>query len=257
MAHKYRRQRAVIATSLSFGLLAALALGLGSALAADPPAAPPADVLLDGVVTVRHVDELDGPLAGSTITVSSYRDPALPIQVVTATTDDTGLAVLEGIARPADGAPGVHLDVRSDLVVSVVNADGCIETSSWLASAMLVPSAAAVEVTLDSTGKSIEIECPEPTEPPAEPTEPPTPEPSEPPAAEPTDPAPTPEPSAGGVLGATGRPQVTPPATDTGPDGAASGPRSPAVPGMIAVLTLFGAAVLAELRRRGISRRGS
>lgn len=247
MTQKYRRQRAALATSLPFGLLAALALGTGSALAVDPPAAPPADVLLDAVVTVRHVDELDGPVAGATITVSSYRDPALPIQVVTSTTDDAGLAVVEGIARPVDGAPPVHLDVRSDLVVSVVNGDGCTETSSWLASAALVPSAAAVEVDLDSTAKSIEIACPEPPEPP-EPTDPP---------AEPVDPAPTAEPSAGGVLAATGRPQLTPPATDAGADGSAPQSTSPAVAGMIAVLVLFAGAVLAEIRRRTISRRGS
>lgn len=244
MTQKYRRQRAALATSLPFGLLAALALGAGTALAVDPPAAPPSDVLLDGVVTVRHVDELDGPVAGATITVSSYRDPAMPIQVVTSTTDDVGLAVLEGIARPVDGAPVVHLDVRSDLVVSVVNGNGCTETSSWLASVALVPSAATVEVELDSTAKSIEIACPEPVDP----TEPP---------AEPVDPAPTTEPSAGGVLAATGRPQLTPPATDTGADGSGSQPTSPAVAGMIAVIVLFGGAVLAEVRRRTISRRGS
>jgi hypothetical protein len=244
VTQKYRRRRAALATSLSFGLLAALALGGGTALAVDPPAAPPADVLLDGVVTVHHVDSVDGPVAGATITVSSYRDPALPIQVLTATTDDAGLAVVEGIARPMDGAPAVHLDVRSDLVVSVVNGDGCTETSSWLAAVTLVPSAAAVEIDLDSTAKSLEIECPEP------------PEPTEPPA-EPVDPAPTAEPSSGAVLGATGQPQVTPPATDTGGDDSPSAGPSPAVAGMIAVLVLFSGAVAAEVRRRAVSRRGS
>jgi hypothetical protein len=230
---KYRRPVAVAAVTFVVGLLLAPA----AALAADPPA----DVVLDAVVVVRHVDAFDGPIAGATITVTSYRVPDAPIQVASATTDDEGSATLTAIARPADGAGPVLLEVRSDLVATTTDDAGCSETASWFAS-KTIPAAPAVEVVLDSTAKSVEIACPEPTDPPAEPS----PEP-DPPA----------EPSAGGVLGATGRPQITPPNTDTGDGAAASAPRSPAVPGMLAVLGLFAGAVLAAVRRRGISRRGS
>src|SRR5512134_3860835 len=78
----------------SIGLVAALIVGPGAALAVVPPA----DVVLDSTVTVRHVDAFDGPIAGATITVTSYRDPAAPIQTVTATTDVAGRASLTGVA---------------------------------------------------------------------------------------------------------------------------------------------------------------
>ncbi|HET9457048.1 MAG TPA: hypothetical protein VFO78_06885 [Candidatus Limnocylindrales bacterium] len=236
MGNKYRRPVAVAAVMFVVGLLLAPA----AALAADPPA----DVVLDAVVVVRHVDALDGPIAGATITVTSYRVQDAPIQVASATTDDEGAATLAGIARPAEGAGPVLLDVRSDLVSTTVDEAGCTEIASRSASESAIPVAASVEILLDSTAKSVEISCPEPTDPPAD--------------AEPSpDPEPPAEPSAGGVLAATGRPQITPPSTDTGEAAAASASRSPAVPGMLAVLGLFAGAVLAAIRRRGISRRGS
>lgn len=240
MGNKYRRPVAVVAVTFVVGLLLAPA----AALAADPPADPPADVVLDAVIVVHHVDAFDGPIAGATITVTSYRVPDAPIQVASATTDHQGAATLAGIARPADGAGPVLLDVRSDLVSTTVDEAGCIEIASWYAGESAIPALATVEILLDSTAKSVEISCPEPTEPPAD-TEP-SPEPE-----------PTAEPSAGGVLAATGRPQITPPSTDTGDGATASASGSPAVPGMLAVLGLFAGAVLAAVRRRGISRRGS
>lgn len=240
VGNKYRRPVAVAAVTFVVGLLLAPA----GALAADPPAEPPADVVLDAVVVVRHVDAFDGPIAGATITITSYRVPDAPIQVASATTDDEGAATLAGIARPADGAGPVLLDVRSDLVSTTVDETGCTEIASRSASESAIPVGATVEVLLDNTAKSVEISCPEPTEAPVD--------------SEPSpDPDPPAEPSAGGVLAATGRPQITPPSTDAEEGAAASTSRSPAVPGMLAVLGLFAGAVLAAVRRRGISRRGS
>jgi hypothetical protein len=239
VGNKYRRPVAVVAVTFVVGLLLAPA----AALAADPPAVPPADVVLDAVIVVRHVDAFDGPIAGATITVTSYRVPDAPIQVASATTDHQGAATLAGIARPADGAGPVLLDVRSDLVSTTVDEAGCTEIASWYAGESAIPALATVEILLDSTAKSVEISCPEPTEPPADIEPSPEPEPT--------------APSAGGVLAATGRPQITPPSTDAGDSATASASRSPAVPGMLAVIGLFCGAVLAAVRRRGISRRGS
>lgn len=225
MGTNVRRHAAVA----SIGLVAALIVGPGAALAVVPPA----DVVLDSTVTVRHVDAFDGPIAGATITVTSYRDPAAPIQTVTAMTDAAGRASLTGVARPADGAEPVLLDIRSDLATTFVDEAGCTATESWFAGMTTVPAAAAVEVLLDSTSKSLEVSCPEPTDPPAE--------------AEPSD-DPGPGPSDGGVLAATGRPQITLPATDaaTVTDRPAA---APAAGGLLAAL-LAGAIVLVLHGRR-------
>lgn len=239
MVQKSRRPGAVAAIGLVVSIFAAPAAAHG----AEPPADAPSDIVLDGIVVVRHIDAFDGPIAGATITVLSYRDPAAPIQVATATTDASGVASLAGIARPAEGAGPVLLDVRSDRQASTVTASGCTEIASWFATVETIPAAAAVEVVLDNTAKSLEVACPEPE--PAEPAEPPA-------VIQPTA-----DPSAGSVLAATGRPQITPPSTDAASDAADVASRSPAVPGMIAILVLLAGAVLLAVRRRWISRRGS
>jgi hypothetical protein len=220
----------------SIGLVAALVLGPGAALAV-----PPADVVLDSTVTVRHVDTFDGPIAGATITVTSYRDPAAPIQTVTATTDAAGRVSLTGVARPADGAEPVLLDIRSDLATTSVDEAGCTATESWFAGVTTVPAAPAVEVLLDSTAKSLEVSCPEPTDPPAE--------------TEPSD-DPGPAPSDGGVLAATGRPQITPPATDSAP--VADRPAGAGAAGGLLAALLAGAVALvvpARLARHAVRQR--
>jgi hypothetical protein len=199
VTHKYGRPGIVLAVGL---LLSSLGLA-APVLASDPPA----DVILDGVVTIHHVDAEDGPIAGATITLSSYRDGAAPIQVLTATTDGDGNASIGGVARSVDGAESVWLDVRSDLESSLVDGAGCTETSSWFAERRAIVADAAVDVTLDSTAKSVSVSCPEPT-------------------------------SDGAVLAVTSRPRITPPATDSG---AADG--APAAPAVGAVLVLIGLAV--------------
>ena len=95
-----------------------MAIGLvlaGPALAADPPA----DVVLDGVVTVTFVDGSDGttPLADATVVVEAARpdvDP-MPFQTLTGHTDADGTAVIGGVARAADGAPSVSLTISASL----------------------------------------------------------------------------------------------------------------------------------------------
>jgi hypothetical protein len=212
VGHRYGRARLAAVASMIAGLLVLPA----TALAAD---APP-DVLLDGVVTVLHVDAADGPIAGATITISTYRDPESPIQVLSATTDGDGRAQVSGVARAADGAAPVLIDVRSDLAATLVNAAGCSETASWSAMASTT-AASSLELVLDSTAKSVVIDCPQP---------------------EPLEPTVAPQAPGGGVLAATGRPQITPPATD------ASAPRGQGSPsglgGVVAAMAVVGLAAL-------------
>jgi hypothetical protein len=214
-------------------MIAGLLVVPSAALAADAPA----DVMLDGVVTVVHVDAEDGPIAGATVTVSTWRDPASPIQVLNATTDGNGRAHVSGVARAADGADPVLLAVHSDLATTLVNEAGCSETASWSATASTT-AAASVEVVLDSTSKSVLVDCPEP---------------------EPTDdseaPAPTIAPSSGGVLAATGRPQITPPATDTLAAPPVSGSTGSGLAGVLAALATVGFVGLTAARSAVIRRR--
>ena len=174
-------------------------LGAGPAAAADPPA----DVVLDAVANVNQADTDEGPIAGATITITVYRDQASPIQIVTATTNASGDATLRGIARPADGASPVLLDVRSDRTRSFVDANGCTETSSWSSETAGLAAAPTMDIVLDPAAKSIAIDCPEPT-------------------AE--------------VASATGRPQITPPSTDVAPGAARAEGRAPLLPIILVLL---------------------
>ena len=208
VGHRYRRIWAALAVG---GLLASI-LGAGPAAAADPPPG----VVLDGVVTVHQVDPAEGPIAGATIIARAYRDPATPIQIVTATTNASGDATLSGLARPADGAAAVLLDVRSDKTSSVVDAKGCTEKSSWSAEKDGLASLATVDMVLDTSARSISIDCPEPN---------------------------------GAVLGATGRPEITPPSTEAAPAAARLDGRTPLLPVLLAILGLTAVVVAVPLRR--------
>lgn len=202
MGQNYSRRGAALAVG---GALLASMLGAGPAAAADPPT----DVVLDAVVTVHQA-----PIAGATIILTAYRDPTMPIQTVTATTNARGDATLSGIARAADGGPPVLLDVRSDLTSSVVDANGCTETASWSSETDGLAAGLTVDVTLDPAAKSISIDCPEPS---------------------------------GQVQAATGRPQITPPSTEAGPGAARVEARTPLLP---ILLVIVGPAVVTLPLRR-------
>jgi hypothetical protein len=195
-----------IGTAIAVGGLLVSMLGAGPAAAADPPA----DVVLDAVANVHQADPDEGPIAGATITITVYRDQASPIQTVTATTNASGDATLRGIARPADGASPILLDVRSDMTRSIVDANGCTETSSRSSEKTGLVAGPVMEIVLDPAAKSISIDCPEPT---------------------------------GAVQAATGRPQITPPSTDAAPGAARAGGRAPLLP-IILVLVCAAAATV-------------
>jgi hypothetical protein len=97
-------------------VVAALQLALvGPVLAADPPA----DVVLDGVVTVTFVAEGSDPvpLADATVSLEASRPTIepVPFQTLTATTDADGRAEFSGVARGAEGADPVSLAVTATL----------------------------------------------------------------------------------------------------------------------------------------------
>jgi hypothetical protein len=210
------------AVALTAGLIMSMA-GVGAALAADPAT----DVVADGVVTVTWIDPDDGPLVGASIEISFYREgdenrESLP----PATTDADGAVVIPAVPRPAEGALPLLLDIRGELATATVDDAGCTTLEGWQAESKGVAAAIAVDVVLSSSTKSISVTCPEPTATP-----------------EVVDPTPTPDPTAtpgGAVLGATGRPQVTLPATDA-VDGSAEPAGSPFMP---VLLALVGLAVL-------------
>ena len=197
----YRFGRNTAALAVGVALLASI-LGAGPAAAADPPA----DTVLDAIVTVHQADPDEGPIAGATVTLTAYRDPAAPMQIVTATTNASGDATLSGVARATDGAPAVVLDVRSDKTSSLVDPNGCTETASWSSEKTGVAAGPVTDIVLDPAAKSISLDCPAPR---------------------------------GEVQAATGRPQITPPSTDVAPGAARVEGRTPFLP---ILLVLLGAA---------------
>jgi hypothetical protein len=174
---------------------------------------------MDAVVTVHRLDPDGGPLVGATITLTAYRDSAAPILVATAKTDAMGDATLNRIARPSDGAPAALLDVRSDRTSSAVDTNGCTETSSWSAGSDGLPAAPVVDGVLEPAARSVSIDCAE---------------------------------RIGDVLAASGRPQVTLPATDAGPSVTTVDGGSPTV---AALLILGGVAIVVPLRTRSAQTR--
>jgi hypothetical protein len=209
LRYRYGRNTAALAVG---GALLASILGAGPAAAADPPA----DTVLDAVVTVHQADPDEGPIAGATVTLTAYRDPGAPIQTVTATTNASGDATLSGVARATDGAPAVLLDVRSDKTSSLIDANGCTETASWSAEEAGLTAGPTTDIVLEPAAKSISLDCPEPN---------------------------------GQVQAATGRPQITPPSTDVAPGAARVEGRTPFLP---ILLVLLGAAA-ATVPLRGLA----
>jgi len=207
------------AVALTAGLMMSIA-GAGAALAADPST----DVVADGIVTVTWIDPDDGAIAGASIEISFYHEgdenrESLPA----ATTDADGAVVISEVPRPAEGALPLLLDIRGELATATVDDAGCTTLEGWQAESKGVAAAVAVDVVLSASTKSISVTCPEPT-----------------PTPDIVDPTPTPDPTAtpgGAVLGATGRPQLTLPATDT-VDGSAGPAGSPFMPVLVALIGL-------------------
>ena len=247
MGLKYGRLGAV---ALAAGVILAM-VGAGSTMAGD-------DVVFDGSVTVHWVDPDDGPIAGATIRVLYYHaaDEIQGVLPGTFTLDAAGDAVITGVPRSADGAEPLLLDVRGDAATSTVDERGCTTLKSWVAELKEIASGPALDVVLETESESMNVNCPEPT-PDSEPTPIATlPEPTAPPDGEPTARA-SAAPS-GGVLGAIGGPQVTPPETAAAV-GTPVPARSPFVPLLLALITVAGLLVpvvsLAFARARSGDRR--
>jgi hypothetical protein len=128
-------------------------------------AEPPADVVLDGIVTVTFADPNvdDGAgLAGAEITLDALR-PDLgedaTIQTLSGTTGTDGTVVFEGVARPDDGAPAVELQATAHLERTVTQPDGCTEAQTYDGTAAAKGAlVAAIEIGVMSASSSISCE---------------------------------------------------------------------------------------------------
>ena len=135
-------------------------LGASVALAADPPA----DVVLDGTVTVTFADPTvdDGTgIAGASVTLEARRPDLgadVVIQTLDGTTDPAGQAVFDGVARPADGAPPVELAVTASVSRVTVTNEGCLQADDLEGSAT-AEGAASVEIGVGVGSASSSIDC--------------------------------------------------------------------------------------------------
>jgi hypothetical protein len=199
-------------------LLAAVAGPSAAVLAAEPPPG----VVFDGSVTVtvsgatfNRANPI-GPLVGATVRLKVLRAGDEPeadrlIQTLTATTDTAGIAAFGGVGRQAGDGPAI-------LLVADAHLDGpdeggimpsCFTQYSWDAAPVVAEAGLQVSIELADAAPSSSFWCVQVTPPPD-----------------------------GAVLAATGRPQVTPPATDVGSSEPASGAAGPAIAGLLVVAAL-------------------
>ena len=179
-------------------------------------------VLFDGVVTVHWADADDGPMAGAVVRIFYYHagDDIHGIVPLGAPMNANGVAVISRAPRAAEGAAPLLLDVFGELETSTTDEAGCTRFEGWSAQQTAVSAGLAIDVVLTTGAKSLFVNCPNPT----------------------LHPAPVvggaPLPPAGNVLGATGRPQVTPPDTDAAPSLTDAEATSPFVPLLLALVAL-------------------
>lgn len=106
----------------------------------------PPDAVADATVTVTVSDpEATGaPLSDAGVSLTATRPdlgPGAVIQELTGTTDAAGVATFTGVARPADGAPPITLDVQ----VQQAQPNDCGGEMTWSGFAT-APSAPTVEI---------------------------------------------------------------------------------------------------------------
>ena len=118
-------------------------LAAGSASAAEPPA----DIVLDATVTVQ-VPALQDDFAtydGGTIRLVAFRTPGDPFQELSAEIVGTSV-VFDGVARAADGAPDVLLDVSFEVGGPVILPNGCVGFHGLASSVFDVVASDGLEV---------------------------------------------------------------------------------------------------------------
>ena len=208
MIQTYRR------TCRRFGLFAAIVIvamtGPAVVAAAEPPPVVVVDessVVFEAVLTVHDTDAVTLlPVDGASVHVTAHQGDAI-LGTYDGTTDAAGVAVLEGLPYETGSGPVVTLDVDATKDSTFVDAEtGCKLAESWHAARLAVPvEGLTVDVafTADEQDATSSLTCPGPT-------------------------------PSGGVDAATGKPQITPPATDAGtPSGASSEGGSVLVPGVL------------------------
>ena len=80
------------------------------------------------------------------------------IQTLDGTTDASGQAVFDGVARPADGAPPVELAVTTSVSRVTVTGDGCLQADDLQGSAT-ADAATEVEMAVGVGSASSSIDC--------------------------------------------------------------------------------------------------
>ena len=154
MALQYRTIR--VAAS---ALLIAVAIGAGgmtgmaSALAAEPPV----DVVLDATVTVNLIPpaHTGSGLVGALIRLEAYRTEGEPFQTLETSSTDGATATFDGVARAADGAPDVLLDVFVAFSYERTDELGCIERGGQSGSANGIVASDGLAIDIDNWASSI------------------------------------------------------------------------------------------------------
>jgi hypothetical protein len=200
-------------------LLGAVAGPSAAVLAADAPSG----VVFDGSVTVTVTGATFnpanpiGPLVGATVRLKVLRAGDEPesdrlIQTLTATTDTAGIAAFGGVGRQAGEGPAILLvaDAHLDGPIEGGIMPNCFTQYSWDAAPVVADSGLRASIELADAAPSSSFWCVQVTPPPD-----------------------------GAVLAATGRPQVTPPATDVGSsERASAGAAGAAIAGLLVVAAL-------------------
>jgi hypothetical protein len=218
-------------------LVTLVTAGAGTVLAAAPQAD---EVVFDAVVTVHWADPDHGPMAGAVVRIFWYHhiDDIHGIVPLGDPIDASGNATIVGVPRPAPGSDPVFLDIFGDLQTSTIDDAGCTRFEGWSAQERGVTAALALDLVLETSARSLSVNCPNPT------------------------PRPVPAvvgfpPQGGNVAGVTGRPQITPPATDM-PDEPARPVESPLLLCLLALIAMASFVVptasLAVVRRHSLDR---
>lgn len=216
-----------------FAVVVILAMtGPAVVAAADPPpvVVDETGVAYEAVLTVHDIDAVTLlPVDGASIRVTAHQGETV-LGEYDATTDADGVAILEGLPYEAGAGPIVTLDIDATKDSTFIDAEtGCQLAESWHAARLAVPvEGLTVDVafTADEQDATSSLTCPGTT-------------------------------PSGDVGAATGRPQITPPATDAGParDGGSNAGGSFLVIG--ALVALAGVTLVAPKPRPRARRAGA
>jgi hypothetical protein len=220
VSHKYGRIGMILAAIL---VLAVAPAGVAAADPSGDPVVNATAIAFDATLTVHYTDAVTLLAVGGAAVHVTARQGDAVLGAYDATADAAGVAVIPGLPRETGVGDAVQLDVVADKDTTSTDAEsGCTISESWHAErTALAVDSAAVELSFadDEQQATSSITCPGP------------------------------DPS-GEVDAATGRPHITPPATDT--HAAGTNPTSGGTFLVVGLLVaLAGLALVAPMRRAG------